>query len=296
MALNQRTDSGEIIATMRDVTMTFDGYLTRALARINLDVLRGEVLGIAGAKGAGKSTLLRILAGRLRPTEGAVKVFGRSPRRGSTKARIGYVPGKAEADKPAGFLRRLFSGRKEAPGGAGLTQAIMGGRDLVILDEPFADMGAAEKKELKTLIRELKERGKTVIVASETLVDTKDIADRLLIVHEGKTQAAGSLQELVNATNAIRFLGPVLPPEVGERIAKILQREITADSSLTPIHSKPGASKAEQKTVEVPTPDEHLARLAQGSESSSIAEPKPREENSIDHDKLEGLTKPTAPE
>src|SRR6516162_5866616 len=163
---NRRTDPGEIIATVRDVTMTFDGYLTRALARIDMDVRRGEVLGIVGARGAGKSTLLRILAGRQRPTEGAVKVFGRSPR-GSTKARIGYVPGKAESDKPPGFLGRLFGGRKESPGGAGLTQAVMGGRDLVILDEPFADLGVTEKKELKTLVRELAGSGKTVIITGE---------------------------------------------------------------------------------------------------------------------------------
>src|SRR5579872_7277399 len=95
---DRRVNSSEIVATMRDVTVTFDGYLTRALARIDLEVRRGEAFGILGPKGAGKSTLLRILAGRLRPTEGKVKVFGRSPRRGSTKARIGYVPGRADAD------------------------------------------------------------------------------------------------------------------------------------------------------------------------------------------------------
>lgn len=280
---------------MRDVTVTFDGYQTRALARINLEVQRGEVFGIVGAKGAGKSTLLRILAGRLRPTEGKVKVFGRSPRRGSVKARIGYVPGKAEADKPPGFLGRLFGGKKKAQG-AGLTQAIMGGRDLVILDEPFPGMSPAEKTELKTLIRDLAGRGKTVIISGETLVDTKDVARRLLIVDEGRILAIGSLEELVNAAGAIRFLAPVLPPEVGERIAKILQREIIGESKSAPVASKVAESRIEEKPTEVPTADEHLARLTQGSGNSSPAKQKPKDENSIDHDKLEGLTKPGKPE
>lgn len=285
---------------MRDVTVTFDGYQTRALARIDLEVRRGEVFGIVGAKGAGKSTLLRILAGRLRPTEGKVKVFGHSPRRGSVKARIGYVPGKADAELQPGLFSRLFGRKKNAQtaprGGAGLTQAIMGGRDLVILDEPFPDMSPAEKTELKTLIRELAGRGKTVIISGETLVDTKDVAQRLLIVHEGRVLALGSLAELLNAPGAIRFLAPVLPPELGERIAKILQREISAESKSAPNASKVPESRIEHQPIEAPTADEQLARLTQGSGKSSPAEQKLKEENSIDHDKLEGLTKPGKPE
>ena len=199
-----------------------------------------------------------------------------------------------EAGQPRGFFGRLFGRKKEAQNapGAGLTQAVMGGRDLVILDEPFPDLSPAEKKELKALIRELAGRGKTVIVTGETLVDTKDIADRLLVVHEGRIQALGSLPELVNAPNAVRFLAPVLPPEIGERIAKILQREITVESASTPVTSSP----AEQKPKEAPTPDEQLARLTQGAESSGAAGQTPKEESPIDYDKLDGLTKSPKPE
>jgi ABC-2 type transport system ATP-binding protein len=302
MALSSGINSGsEIIATMRDVTVTFDGYLTRALSRVDLDVRRGEVFGIVGAKGSGKSTMLRLLAGRSRPTEGVVKVFGRSPRRGSTKARVGYVPGTADADLPTGFVRRLFGRKKEAQaaarGGAGLTQAIMGSRDLVILDEPFAEMSPAEKSELKKLIRELAGSGKTVVITSETLVDAKDVADRLLIVHEGRIQAIGSLQKLLNAPNAIRYLAFVVPPEVDQQIAKILQREITVTAKPSSISSKVAESPVPEKPREALSPDEHLAELTQGAESSAPgAVSKPNQENSIDHDKLEGLTKPGKPE
>jgi hypothetical protein len=105
--------------------------------------------------------------------------------------------------------------------------------------------------------------------------------------------ALGPLQELVNAPNAVRYLAPVLPPEIGERIAKILQREITGESASAPVTSKVAESPIEQKA---PTPDEHLAGLTQGAESSAVAEREPKEETSIDHDKLEGLTKPLKPE
>src|SRR6185312_7936477 len=104
--------SREVVAVLRDVTMTYDGYQTRALTRVNLDFRRGEVVGVLGAEGAGKSTVLKILAGRLGPSEGTVKVFGRSPRRGS-RTRVGYLPGKIDASRPPGFFRRLFAGKKD---------------------------------------------------------------------------------------------------------------------------------------------------------------------------------------
>src|SRR5690242_3860282 len=108
-----KLNAPEIVATLRDVTVTYDGYLTRALTRVNLDFRRGEVTAVLGAKGAGKSTTLKILAGRLRPTEGAAKVFGRSPRRGATKARVGYLPGKTDTAHRPGFFSRLFRRRSE---------------------------------------------------------------------------------------------------------------------------------------------------------------------------------------
>lgn len=215
---------------MRDVTVTFDGYLTRALSHVNLEVRRGEIFAILGARGAGKTTMVKMLAGRARATEGAVKVFGRSPRCGSSKARVGYVPAKVEANAPRGFFSRLFGRKSETldagRGGVNLTQAIMGGRDLVVLDEPFAELAAAEKAELKTLLRELAQRGKTVIVTGESLTDSKDVCDRLAILHEGRIQAIGRLEEMLGAPGAIRFLAPVLPAEVAGRIARMLQEEI----------------------------------------------------------------------
>ena len=153
----------EIIATLRDVTVTYDGYLTRALSRVNLDFRRGEVMGVLGPKGAGKSTVLKALAGRLRPAEGAVRVFDRSPRSGATKARMGYLPGKVDPKNSPGFLDRVFGGKKEtvsSRGPARLTQAILGSRDLLILDDPFAGLEPAELIETKTLIRDMVAKGK----------------------------------------------------------------------------------------------------------------------------------------
>lgn len=304
-ATDRKINSSDAVATVRDVTVTFDGYLTRSLARVSLDVRHGEVFGILGARGAGKSTMLAVLAGRMRATEGVVKVFGRSPRRGSTRARIGYVPSKSGSDQAVGFFSRLLGRKRKAQesarGDSRLTQAIIGGRDFIVLDEPFAEAAPAEKAELKTLIRELTQRGKTVVVASETLDDTSEICDRLAVLHEGRIQAIGSLEELLRAPGAVRFLAPVLPAEIGERIAKILRQEIKGKSDLkaaSPASSgqPPSAVPEASKPAKITPADEHLASLTKSSEIPAAPEQNPKADTSIDHEKLEELTKSPKPE
>lgn len=304
-AADRKNNSSNTVATLRDVTVTFDGYLTRSLARVGLDVRRGEVFGILGAPGAGKSTMLAVLAGRMRATEGVVKVFGRSPRRAWTRARIGYVPAKSGSDQAVGFFSRFFGRKRKAQestrGDSSLTQAIIGGRDLVVLDEPFAEAAPAERAELKTLIRDLAQRGKTVIVASETLDDTSEICDRLAILHEGRIQAIGSVEELLRAPGAVRFLAPVLPAKIGERIAKILRDEIKGKPDLKAAASAssgppPPAMPEPGKPAEATAADEHLTALTKANESPAAPEQKTATESPIDHEKLEELTKPPKPE
>ncbi len=109
--VNQR----EPVAFMHGVGRFFDHFgLVRALIDVSFDVRRGEVFGLLGPKGSGKSTTLRILAGRLRPSEGKVKVFARSPRSRRARARIGYLlePGSRSRPKDSpwllAFLRELL--------------------------------------------------------------------------------------------------------------------------------------------------------------------------------------------
>src|SRR5258708_5916519 len=103
----------------------FDGdAATRALDGVSFEVRRGEVFGLLGPDGCGKSTTLKLLAGKLKPTEGKAEIFGRSPRRRSIKARIGYAPQIAEAEGKRGFARLmsaisgLFANRARGIGSA----------------------------------------------------------------------------------------------------------------------------------------------------------------------------------
>ena len=91
----------EAAAGLYGVSKLFDslwgGNLVRALTNASFEVPRGEVFGILGPSGSGKSTALKILAGKLRATEGKAEVFGRSPRSAAVKPRVGYLPEGAKA-------------------------------------------------------------------------------------------------------------------------------------------------------------------------------------------------------
>ena len=269
---------------LRDVTVTYDGYKTRALSRVEVDVRRGEITAVIGERGAGKSTLLKVVAGRLAATEGTVKVFGRSA--GGVKSRIGFLPGKVDANRPAGFVDRLLGRKKDSVPGtrsaARLAQAIVGNRDLLVLDDPFADLNPAEIAEVKVLLREQVARGKTVVLGSDALMEVADICNRFVVLHEGRVQAVGTLPELLSGAGAIRFLPAVLPKEMVERALTVLRNEILSSS-----HSA-GAMKAAPVAEKIHPAMKH-EKPAVGSPSKPT---KSEPDDSIDHEKLEGLMKP----
>jgi ABC-type multidrug transport system ATPase subunit len=280
--MNPKVNPGEIVAALRDVTVTFDGYATRALSRVNLEVRRGEILGVLGPKGAGKSTLLKVLAGKLRPTEGKVKLFGGSAR--GNRSRVGYLAEVSDSTRPSGFFGRLFFKRSvplQVPRAAlRLTQAVVGNRDLLVLDEPFAGLSNAEKAEVETMVRELAARGKTVIISGDLLPDIRNSCGRFAMLFEGKLQATGTLAELLAGETAVRLFPAVMGRDAVDRLLKVLKEEILGESvAVVAADSPKSAANASLAPTALVSPSDTETRS-------------PAVDDSVDHKRLESLTRP----
>jgi ABC-2 type transport system ATP-binding protein len=204
------------------------GELT-AVDHVDLTVERGDVFGYLGPNGAGKTTSLRMMLGLIRPDEGSVRLFGRDPQLGV--AALGGVAGFVEA--PAFYP--YLSGRenlrlcaaldgggaaeridevldvvemrdraKDRVGGyshgmrqrLGIAAALLRRPRLLLLDEPATGLDPGGMRDMRELIRDLAQRGITVLLSSHLLVEVEELCNRVAIVRRGGVVYEGALSEL----------------------------------------------------------------------------------------------------
>src|SRR5712672_2004796 len=200
----------------------------RALKALNLEIYQGEVFGLLGPNGSGKTTTIKLLLGLLFPTDGDAFVFGRPAADVKKNERIGYLPEESylyrflDAEETLDFYGRLFDMppalrrrrsqeliemvglsadkkrilREYSKGmrqRIGLAQALINDPALVILDEPTSGLDPLGTRWMKDLIKDLRGKGKTVIMCSHRLEDVQDICDRIAILSEGELQELGSV-------------------------------------------------------------------------------------------------------
>lgn len=199
-----------------------------AISGVSLRVEQGSVVGLIGPNGAGKTTFMRMLVDIIRPTSGSVTVLGHTPRvsPASLRARIGYLPGElrltgrysgrallefyAQVSGPVApgaietWARRLdldtsrpvsslSKGNKQK---VGLIQALMHEPELVILDEPTSGLDPLIQREFVTIINEVRDSGRTVILSSHVLSEIQHSADRVAVLSSGRLVAEGPLSTL----------------------------------------------------------------------------------------------------
>jgi ABC-2 type transport system ATP-binding protein len=191
----------------------------------------GQVVGLLGRNGAGKTTLIRIAMGMLEARQGSVRLFGLDPREKpvEVKRRVGYVaedqilPPFLRVREVVDLHRRLFptwdaaladdlAARFRLPAGerigrlskgqarqAALLCAIAHRPELLVLDEPAGGLDPAARREfLETSIRLLNESGSTILFSSHYMSDVERVADRVVLIHEGRLlldQGSDALRE-----------------------------------------------------------------------------------------------------
>jgi len=205
----------------RRLTKRF-GRLT-ALDAVDLEVARGETVVLWGPNGAGKTTLLRCLLGIV-PYEGQASVLGLDARRQGREARrlLGYAPQEVRfpIDEPVSevctFYARLrqveprqadalldewgLTALAATPVGAlsggmkqklALAVALLGDPPILLLDEPASHLDVATRHELMGLLRRLAERGKTLLLCSHRAGDIWRLAQRVIVLRQGRKVADG---------------------------------------------------------------------------------------------------------
>jgi ABC-2 type transport system ATP-binding protein len=215
----------------------------RAVDGVSFSVDRGKVLGFIGPNGAGKTTTMRILATLDEPQQGDARIGGYSVLEHPHDARriTGFMPDFAgvyantTVEEYLDFFARAYDLRGERRHKAveniiefmgigdlrdrlvdslskGLQQRVALGRALVhdpqllILDEPAANLDPRARIEFRTLIRELAGDGKTILLSSHILSELSEICDVVAVIEHGKILAVGTMQEILKGLRPRRIL------------------------------------------------------------------------------------------
>jgi ABC-2 type transport system ATP-binding protein len=225
------TPAVELSGLTKDFTVGLRGVRLRAVDQLSLTIAPGEIFGLLGPNGSGKSTTIKVVLGLLRPTAGACRVFGVSSERVEARLAVGYLPeapnfyrflsgrelvtfygricglqGATLAARVADVIawvglteaadRRVGTYSKGMLQRIGLAQALVHDPQLVILDEPTAGVDPIGAAAITELIRELKARGKTVLITSHLLTQIEDVCDRVAILDKGRLLACGPVAAL----------------------------------------------------------------------------------------------------
>jgi len=204
----------------------------RAVDGLDLEVRRGEVYGLLGPNGSGKSTTIKMILGLLHPTAGRVALLGKRPHDVATKRLVGYLPEESylyrflNARETLDYYGRLFhldprsrarridmllemvglDAVQRRPVGEyskgmqrriGLAQALINDPQVLILDEPTTGLDPIGTRQIKDLIVQLAQRGKTVLLCSHLLADVEDVCDRISIMFGGKIRLEGRVDDLL---------------------------------------------------------------------------------------------------
>lgn len=200
-----------------------------ALAGVDLQVGRSELVGLLGPNGAGKSTLVKIAGGLVRPTSGTAVVCGSPAGTKTARAAVGYL---AELFRFPPWLKareviELHQRLSGSPGGSkevnelldlvglehvkerrvdamskgmqqrlGIAQALVGSPRLLMLDEPTSALDPVGRRSVRIILEEVRSRGISVLLNSHLLSEVELVCDRVVILSEGEVIAEGTPGDL----------------------------------------------------------------------------------------------------
>ncbi|OQX65049.1 MAG: hypothetical protein B5M51_01880 [Anaerolinea sp. 4484_236] len=224
---------------IQNLTITYNGR--RAIDDLSLTVEKGDIFGFVGPNGAGKTSTIRVMATLLEPASGDILIDGHSvqssPR--AVQNKIGYMPDifgvyddmllweyldffgacyripeneRKElivdllelvdlSNRRDDQVKRLSQGMKQR---LSLARTLMHDPEVLVLDEPASGLDPRARIEIRELLRELAQMGKTIFFSTHILADVSEICSQVAILEAGKLVACGSIEDLQTQLTPVR--------------------------------------------------------------------------------------------
>lgn len=279
----------------KDFSVGMRGVKLRAVDDLTLEVGDNEIFGLIGPNGSGKSTTTKVVLGLLDASLGECQIYGKPSHTVAARHSVGFLPeapyfyrylsgrelvrfyaricgvsrGKIakqvdEVIELVGMTeaahRRVGTYSKGMLQRIGLAQALVHDPQLVILDEPTAGVDPLGSAAIAEIIRELKRRGKTVLLCSHLLAQIEGLCDRVAILHRGKLVREGRVDDLVQEKDAQSLVVQGLSAEgraavektiaeQGGQLCRVEKPRLSLDSLfLQEVEQREAARSAESQT------------------------------------------------
>lgn len=244
---------GEAVVSFRDVAVSYrsvKGEPRQIFRSLNLDLCKGEKIALIGSNGAGKSTLMKMMTGLLRPNAGNIRVKDvqvedTRPERMSRYVSLVYqnpedmfIKDSIEADisfamqvrgeerwqeRTRKLLERFhLTGLKDRDGRllsggqmrrASLAIGVALDPEILLLDEPTANLDIATRKEIMRTLKEMEDITETVMIATHDMQLVCEWADRIIVLYQGEVIADGNRDEIFGNQEILDTVG-IRPPEI----------------------------------------------------------------------------------
>lgn len=245
-----------MVVRLQHVTYTFEQQETPVISNLNLEIKQGEFVSIIGRSGTGKSTIFKLMTGLLSPDEGQIIIHGRQAVAGD----VGYMPQKdlllpwrtilenvmlaTEIQKDTvltkeeaitwiervGLKDYVHAYPKELSGGmrqrAAFLRALLTGKDVLLLDEPFGALDSFTKKEMQAwLLSMWQHLKKTVLFITHDLEEAILLSDRIILLHQDKRVEEIIVDLPRPRTNEMGY------SDAGITLRRTLERKISSETN-----------------------------------------------------------------
>jgi ABC-2 type transport system ATP-binding protein len=209
-----------------------------SLTNVSLNVGKGKIFALLGPNGAGKTTLVKLMLNLLHSDSGKIEINGLNADNKDSRRGVAFIPEKfnffpfytatgvleffgnmkgveahalkSQVDYALSELqisdlanRKLARMSKGQVQRVGLASILIGNNDLIILDEPFSGLDPIGMRDLKEIIRKLKNEGKTLFINSHILLEMEKLCDEIAILNKGKLLFTGTVDSVLEKEKSL---------------------------------------------------------------------------------------------